>query len=42
MNATQVDGTTALHLAVDAGDEETARLLLGAGANVPAPPTATA
>ena len=32
VNATQVDGSTALHLAVDAGDEEMARLLLRAGA----------
>jgi ankyrin repeat protein len=33
VNATQVDGSTALHLAVDANDEQIARLLLGAGAN---------
>jgi ankyrin repeat protein len=32
VNATQVDGSTALHLAVDANDEELARLLLAAGA----------
>jgi ankyrin repeat protein len=36
VNASQVDGSTALHVAVDANDEETARLLLtrGARANV--------
>ena len=32
VNATQVDGSTALHVAIDSGDEETARLLLSAGA----------
>ena len=36
VNATEVDGSTALHLAVDAGDEETARLLLAAGARATA------
>ena len=36
VNATQVDGSTPLHLAVDAGDEAMARLLLGAGARATA------
>src|SRR5947207_2014506 len=34
VNATQVDGTTALHWAVRADDLETAELLIRAGANV--------
>src|SRR5262249_20636383 len=36
VNAPQVDGTTALHWAVDQDDLETAKLLLRAGANVKA------
>src|SRR5262252_6842630 len=36
VNATQVDGTTALHWAVRADDLETAELLIRAGANVSA------
>src|ERR1041384_5555631 len=36
VNATQVDGTTALHWAVRADDLETADLLIRAGANVSA------
>lgn len=37
VNATQIDGTTALHWAVRADDLETADLLIGAGANVSTP-----
>jgi uncharacterized protein len=36
VNATQVDGTTALHWAANQDDLETAQLLIGAGANVKA------
>ena len=36
VNAPQVDGTTALHWAVQADDLETADLLIRAGANVSA------
>src|SRR5271165_6514538 len=37
VNAPQVDGTTALHWAVQSDDLETADLLMRAGANVSAP-----
>ena len=42
VNATQVDGSTALHLAVDAGADEIARLLLGGRGATPRRRHATA